>query len=131
MRTTRARHAALLLGFGLGAFFEGILLHPIAGFFYFAVWAMTLGGVLMLWTAVRGPGPLPAGRVFVGYFVIGWGIFNMLEGLARHNLRDEWLIFATGMGFVLLGVILIWTRSEPLIEQRRSGYDRRSGSPVR
>ena len=83
-----------------------------------------------LWAAVRGPGPLPAGRVFVGHFVIGWGLFNMLEGVARHNLRDEWLIFATGMGFVLLGVMLIWTRAEPLIE-RRSGYDRRSGSPVR
>jgi hypothetical protein len=54
----------------------------------------------------------------------------MLEGVARHNLRDEWLIFATGMGFVLLGVMLIWARAEPLIE-RRSGYDRRSGSPVR
>jgi len=130
MRATRARQAALLLGFGLGAFFEGILMHPLGGFFYFAAWAIVLGGVLMLWTAVRGPGPLPAGRVFAAYFVIGWGIFNMLEGIARHDLRDEWLIFATGMGFALLGVMLIWTRVEPLIE-RRSGYDRRSGSPVR
>ncbi len=130
MRAIRVRHAGMLLGVGLGAFFEGILLHPIAGFFYFAAWAITLGGVLMLWAAVRGPGPLPAGRVFVGHFVIGWGLFNMLEGVARHNLRDEWLIFATGMGFVLLGVMLIWARAEPLIE-RRSGYDRRSGSPVR
>ena len=87
MRATRARQAALLLGFGLGAFFEGILMHPIAGFFYFAAWAIVLGGVVLLWTAVRGPGPLPAGRVFVAYFVIAWGVFNMLEGLARHDLR--------------------------------------------
>ena len=130
MRATRTRQAALLLGFGLGAFFEAILLHPIAGFFYFAAWAIVLGGVVLLWTAVRGPGPLPAGRVFVGYFVIGWGAFNMLEGLARHDLRHEWLVFATGLGFALLGMLLIWTRVEPLIE-RRSGYDRRSGSPVR
>ena len=130
MRATRVRHAGMLLGLGLGAFFEGSLLHPVAGFFYFVVWAITLGGVLMLWTAVRGPGPLPAGWVFVGHFVIGWGIFNMLEGLARHDLRTEWLIFATGMGFVLLGVMLIWTRVDALIE-RRSGYYRRSGSPVR
>ena len=63
-------------------------------------------------------------------FVIGWGIFNMLEGLARHDLRHEWLVFATGMGFALLGALLIWARVEPIIE-RRSGYDRRSGSPVR
>ena len=130
LRATRVRHAGMLLGFGLGAFFEGILMHPLGGFFYFAAWAIVLGGVLMLWTAVRGPGPLPAGRVFAAYFVIGWGIFNMLEGLARHDLRHEWLVFATGMGFALLGVLLLWTRVEPIIE-RRSGYDRRSGSPVR
>jgi len=130
LRAMRVRHAGMLLGLGLGAFFEGILLHPIAGFFYFVAWAVTLGGVLMLWAAVRGPGPLPTGRVFVGHFVIGWGIFNMLEGLARHDLRDEWLIFATGLGFVLLGGILIWTRIETVVE-RRSGYDRRSASPLR
>ena len=130
MRVMRVRHAATLLGLGLGAFFEGILLHPIAGFFYFVAWAVVLGGVVMLWGAVRGPGPLPAGRVFVAHFVIGWGIFNMLEGVARHDLRDEWLIFATGLGFVLLGAMLLWTRVEPIIE-RRSGYDRRSASPLR
>jgi uncharacterized membrane protein len=130
MRAMRVRHAGMLLGLGLGAFFEGILLHPIAGFFYFVAWAVTLGGVLMLWAAVRGPGPLPSGRVFVGHFVIGWGVFNMLEALARHDLSHEWLIFATGMGFALLGAMLIWTRGEPIIE-RRSGSDRRSDSPVR
>jgi|SRR5882672_1249498 len=131
MRTTRAIHAALLLGVGLGAFFEGILLHPIAGFLYMAAWAITLGGVVLLWSTMRGPGPLPSGRVFVGSFVIGWGLFNMLEAIARHTLRDEWLIFGTGLGFALLGAILLWTRPEPHIIERRSGEDRRSGSPVR
>ena len=130
MRTTRARHAALLLGFSLGAFFEGILLHPLAGFLYMVLWALTLAGVVLLWSAVRGPGPLPSGRSFVASFLFGWGIFNMVEGVTRHNLSDEWLVFATGLGFVLLGAILVWTRIEPLIE-RRSGYDRRSDSPVR
>jgi uncharacterized membrane protein len=130
MRATRVRHAGILLGLGLGAFFEGILMHPLGGMFYLFAWAVVLGGVVMLWAAVRGPGPLPADRVFVAHFVIGWGVFNMLEGLARHNLHDEWLVFATGMGFALLGAMLIWTRTEPIIE-RRSGYDRRSGSPVR
>jgi len=119
-----------MLGVGLGAFFEGILLHPLAGFFYFVVWALTLGGVLLLWSAVRGPGPLPSGRTFVASLLIGWGVFNMLECVARHDIVDEWLIFATGLGFVLLGGILIWTRIETVIE-RRSGYDRRSASPLR
>ncbi|HYR34775.1 MAG TPA: DUF2243 domain-containing protein [Burkholderiales bacterium] len=131
MRTTRARQAALLLGLGLGGFFEGILLHPLGGFVYMALWALTLGGVLLLWTAMRGPGALPSGRAFVANFVIGWGVFNMLEALARHDLRHEWLVFATGMGFALLGAILLWTRPEPHFIERRTGDDRRSGSPVR
>jgi uncharacterized membrane protein len=130
MRTTRARQAALLLGLGLGAFFEGILLHPVATLFYMAVWAITLAGVVLLWSAVRGPGPLPASRSFVAYFLVGWGVFNMFEGVLRHDLADDWLVFATGLGFVLLGVILSRMRDARVIE-RRSGHERRSGSPVR
>jgi uncharacterized membrane protein len=130
MRTTRARQAALLLGFGLGAFLEGILLHPVATLFYMAVWLITVAGVVLLWWAVRGPGPLPASRSFVGHFLVGWGVFNMFEGVLRHGLADQWLVFATGLGFVLLGFILSRMRDEHVIE-RRSGYERRSGSPIR
>lgn len=130
MRTTRARQAALLLGLGLGAFFEGILLHPVATLFYMAVWVITLAGVVLLWSAVRGPGPLPASRSFVAYFLVGWGVFNMFEGVLRHDLAGDWLVFATGLGFVLLGVILSRMRDERVIE-RRSGHERRSDSPVR
>ncbi len=130
MRTTRARQAALLLGFGLGAFFEGILLHPVATLFYMAVWVLTLAGVMLLWWSVRGPGPLPASRSFVAHFLVGWGVFNMFDGALRHDLADDWLVFATGLGFVLLGFILSRMRDEHIIE-RRSGRERRSGSPVR
>jgi len=130
MRANKIRTAGLLLGFGLGAFLEGILMHPVVGTFYIFVWAISVGGVLTLWAAIRGPGPLPSGRVFIAYGLIGWGVFNMLEGIASHNLRTEWLVFASGLGFALLGVLLIWLREADFIE-RRSGYDRRSGSPVR
>ena len=130
MRTSRAKQAALLLGFGLGALFEAILMHPLGGFLYLGVWALCVAGVALLWAAVRGPGPLPSGHGFAGFFFIGWGSFNMLEGLLRHELGREWLVFATGLGFALLGGILSRIRDERVIE-RRSGYDRRSGSPVR
>src|SRR5581483_4048995 len=130
IRTMRAKQAALLLGLGLGAFFEGILMHPLGGALCLAVWGVCVAGVVLLWTAVRGPGPLPSGHGFVGFFLIGWGVFNMLEGLLRHELAREWLVFASGLGFVLLGTLLSRMRDEHLIE-RRSGYDRRSGSPVR
>jgi len=130
MRTHKIRTAALLLGFGLGAFLEGILLHPVMGTFYIFVWAVTVGGVLTLWLGIRGPGPLPSGRMFMAYALIGWGVFNMLDGLLRHDLAEEWLVFATGLGFTLLGAIVSRMRDEHIIE-RRSGQERRSGSPVR
>lgn len=130
MRSNRVRTGGLLLGFGLGAFLEGILMHPMVGTFYIFIWAITVGGVLSLWSAIRGPGPLPSGREFIAHALIGWGVFNTLEGVARHDLRTEWLVCASGLGFVLLGLLLARMREEPLIE-RRTGFDRRSDSPVR
>ena len=130
MRTTRASQAAILLGAGLGAFFEGILFHSVAGFVYLAAWAVTLGGVALLWSAIKGPGALPSGTVFVGSFLIGWGAFNVIDALSRHDLARDWLVFGTGVGFILLGVGLRRMREHSFIE-RRSGYDRRSASPLR
>jgi uncharacterized membrane protein len=130
MRSLRASQAALLLGFGLGAFFEGILLHNVVGFLYLAAWAITVGGVVLLWSAVRGPGPLPSGRSFVGSYAIGWGTFNVVEALGRHDLSHDWLLFGTGVGFLLLGVFLRRMQEHTFID-RRSGADRRSASPLR
>ncbi len=125
MRANKIRTAGLLLGFGLGAFLEGILMHPVVGTFYIFIWAVTVGGVLTLWSAIRGPGPLPSGRIFIAHALLGWGVFNMLEGIANHDLRTEWLVFASGLGFVLLGALLLYMRQSHFFE-RRSGYDRRS-----
>lgn len=130
MRLTRTRYAGVLLGIGLGAFFEGILLHPIAGPFYLAAWLMSVGGILLLWSAVRGPGPLPPGRNLVAYALVGWGGFLMVEAVARHDLTADWLIAGSGLGLALLGAVLAGMPAQAVIE-RRSGYDRRSGSPLR
>ena len=119
-----------MLGFGLGAFLEGALLHPVAGPFYLGAWVVIVGGVLLLWSAVRGPGPLPSGRNLVGFYLVGWGVFNMAEGVLRHDLLQEWIVFATGIGFVVLGIVLSRMHDEHVIE-RRSGFDRRSGSMLR
>ena len=130
MRANKIRTAGLLLGFGLGAFLEGILMHHVIGTIYIFFWAVSIGGVLTLWAGIRGPGPLPAGRIFMAYALLGWGVFNMLDGIARHDLHTEWLVFASGMGFALLAALLIYMRQEQFFE-RRSGFDRRSDSPVR
>lgn len=105
-------------------------MHGVAGFLYLAAWALTVGGVALLWAAIRGPGPLPSGRAFVGDYAIGWGVFNVVDALARHDISQDWLLFGTGVGFVLLGAILRRMEEHSFIE-RRSGLDRRSASPLR
>ena len=139
--------AGVILGIGLGGFADGILLHQIAqwhnmgsavlppvtmpamsrnmtwdGLFHAATWCITLVGVVRLWReGVAGTAP-PSGRVLAGELLLGWGVFNLVEGtidhhlLQLHHVRDmpvhvpayDWLFLAiAGVGFIAAG----WTLS--------------------
>jgi uncharacterized membrane protein len=133
----------IILGLGLGGFVDGILLHQIAhwhnmgsaivppvtmeaiqqnmrwdGFFHAAVWLLTVIGVYSLLADARRRSPLPNGTGFTGLLILGWGIFNLVEGLVDHQIlglhhvRDlpvhvplyDWLfLLIGGVGFILLG----------------------------
>ncbi|MCP2014884.1 putative membrane protein [Deinococcus sp. HSC-46F16] len=101
----------VLLGLGLGGFFDGIVLHQILqwhhllsevylpttlenlrintvadGFFHAATWVFTLIGLALLWRGTRGqhaPWGTPA---LIGALLFGWGLFNVAEGLVNHQL---------------------------------------------
>jgi uncharacterized membrane protein len=167
VRYERARNSALLLGAGLGGFLDGITLHQIAhwhqmlsavlppqtieamkrnmmadGWFHLAMWLATLAGMFLLWSTMRGAGRLPSTRSFCGYLLIGWGAFNLVEGivvhhvLGLHHVRDlpahvpfyDWLfLLVGGVGFIVIGLALRDGRAQPApIGERRSGIDRRS-----
>jgi uncharacterized membrane protein len=170
LRAKRIRAAGILLGIGLGGFLDGIVLHQIAqwhnmlsavvpphdmaamkrnmaadGWFHLATWLVTLGGVAALWSALRGPGPLPSTRAFVGNVLVGWGGFNLAEGIVDHHLlglhhvRDlpqhvpfyDWaFLIVGGIAMILIGLALRDRRAAPSFRERRSGIDRRSGSMV-
>ncbi|ODS59397.1 MAG: hypothetical protein ABS36_00205 [Acidobacteria bacterium SCN 69-37] len=85
------------------------------GWFHAATLVLTIIGVLMLWSeARRGEAP---GRmsVLIGQMILGWGVFNLAEGVINHHLlelhhvRDlpvhvplyDWVFLAVG------GVLLI------------------------
>ena len=96
--------AGIMLGIGLGGFFDGILLHQILqwhnmlsaklppntmenmrtgmtadGFFHVVTWAATLIGVALLWNTLnRNVDFRPAGVGLVGYMLAGWGWLNLI-----------------------------------------------------
>ena len=107
--------AGVVLGLGLGGFFDGIVLHQILGwhhmvcttatcqaptvehlkrqntqdgFFHLAVWVLTIIGVIMLFRAAHRVGQRWSGRVLGGAMLAGWGTFNFVEGLIDHQLLD-------------------------------------------
>ena len=100
---------SLLLGIGLGGFFDGILLHQILqwhnmlssvtppvdlvtmkynmlwdGLVHAVTWVVTLVGVVMLFRAARRDDVVWSGRIFGGTMVFGWGLFNFVEGILDH-----------------------------------------------
>jgi uncharacterized membrane protein len=88
------------------------------GFFHAAVWLLTVIGVYSLLADARRRSPLPNVTGFTGLLILGWGIFNLVEGLVDHQIlglhhvRDlpvhvplyDWLfLLIGGVGFILLG----------------------------
>lgn len=130
--------AGLLLGAGLGGFVDGILLHQILqwhnllssvrpptdlvamkynmvwdGLFHAFTWLMVLAGVWRLWIASDAPRGEGSGRILVAGMLLGWGLFNFIEGsidhqwLGIHHVHPGVDQLAWDMGFLALGLLLI------------------------
>lgn len=106
--------AGIMLGIGMGGFFDGILLHQILqvhamlsakipldsmmnmktnmiadGLFHAVTWVATLIGIALLWNTLnRRPDLRPSGTAFVGYLLAGWGWFNLVEGIIDHHVLN-------------------------------------------
>jgi uncharacterized membrane protein len=128
--------SGLLLGTGLGGFVDGILLHQILqwhnmlssvrppldlvtmkynmvwdGLFHAFTWLMTALGLWRLWLAGKDAAVPWSTRTFVGALVMGWGVFNFVEGLVDHELLGIHHVhpgafeLAWDLGFLALGLI--------------------------
>jgi uncharacterized membrane protein len=105
--------AGLVLGIGLGGFFDGIVLHQILGwhhmvcrtdtcqptsvehlklqntqdgFFHLAVWFITIAGVILLFRAAHRQTQPWSGKALAGAMLAGWGTFNFVEGIIDHQI---------------------------------------------
>lgn len=129
---------AVTLGVGLGGFIDGIVLHQILqwhsmmsnvvppnslpaihfnmfwdGVFHAATWVVTFIGVLMLWrSGLRNR--LPSLRALIGGLLMGWSLFNLVEGvinhhwLRLHNVREGAEPMVWNYGFLGLSTALLF-----------------------
>lgn len=147
--------ASATLGVGLGGFFDGIVFHQILqvhnmlsaripvddlvsaktnmvwdGLFHAVCWIATLVGVFLLAAAGR-RGEAPSPRALIGGLLVGWGLFNVIEGLVDHHLLNvhhvverlgtsafDYAFLAWGAGMILLG----WLLSRPPTGLRRRAF---------
>jgi len=127
--------AGVLLGLGLGGFFDGIVFHQILqwhhmlsahpgesvatdlelnvladGLFHAATYLFTIAGIVLFWRAWRQPAVFKSGRTLFGAVVLGWGLFNLIEGLVNHQLLGIHHVWPAGPGSTLLWDIafLLW-----------------------
>jgi uncharacterized membrane protein len=81
------------------------------GLFHALTFLAALIGLTLLWAAVR-KGAAPAGRQLVGLMLAGWGAFNLVEGIADHQIltvhhvnQDNVILWDTL--FLIFGAVLL------------------------
>jgi len=136
-----SRASGLLYGLGLRGFVDGIVLHQVLqwhhmvsdvhdyppttlagleantladGLFHVATWLFVLAASVSMLTAWRHGRLAPSWSFHFGLVLVGWGLFNVVEGvidhqlLGVHHVRDDLGgPLAWDLGFLGLGVLLI------------------------
>lgn len=105
--------AGIMYGIGLGGFVDGIVLHQLLqwhhmlsatdayppttlaglevntladGFFHVASWLFVVGASIVTLAQWRQGRLAPSWRLHLGAVLVGWGLFNLVEGLVDHQL---------------------------------------------
>ena len=102
---------AVILGLGIGGFFDGIVLHQVLqwhhmltnvepltgmasfelntlwdGLFHVFAYVCTLIGIALVWSATRLPSFRWSTMLLAGGLSVGWGTFNVVEGIVNHHI---------------------------------------------
>jgi len=134
--------AGILLGLGLGGFFDGILLHQVLqwhhmvtsagyppdnvenlklntlldGLFHLGTYIFVLLGLIILWRAAHRTHIHWSNKVLWGTLLLGFGIFNVVEGIIDHHVlglhhvnetvaTDQWIYW--DLGFLVWGALML------------------------
>jgi uncharacterized membrane protein len=133
--------AGILFGLGLGGFFDGIVLHQVLqwhhmltsagyppdsvrnlqintffdGVFHASTYFFVVIALMILWHHAKRVHIRWSSKLIVGTFLMGFGIFNVVEGVIDHHLlglhhvnetvpRDQWIYW--DVGFLVWGVLM-------------------------
>jgi uncharacterized membrane protein len=134
--------AGVLLGLGMGGFFDGIVLHQVLqwhhlltsagyppdnvsnlkintlwdGLFHATTYIFVGLGLIVLWRAASRRHIAWSGKMLAGTLLIGFGAFNVVEGLIDHQIlgihhvnetvpRDQWIYW--DLGFLAWGAAML------------------------
>jgi uncharacterized membrane protein len=134
--------AGILFGLGLGGFFDGIVLHQILqwhhmvtsagypadsvanlkintlwdGVFHASTYAFVVAALVLLWKQARRMHFVWSTKLIVGTLLMGFGIFNLVEGIVDHHLlglhhvnetvpRAQWVFW--DIGFLAWGAAML------------------------
>lgn len=133
--------AGIFLGLGIGGCFDGIVLHQLLqwhhllssvyppqtlanlqyntfwdGLFHTVTYIFVAIGLALLWHRVRQPHLRWSSKMFVGALLMGFGIFNLLEGIVNHQIlsihhvnetvpHSQWIYW--DLGFLVWGAIML------------------------
>jgi uncharacterized membrane protein len=160
-RRPPSKAAGLLYGLGLGGFVDGIVLHQILqwhhmlthtseypadtvagleantladGFFHLVMWLLVLAASVTTIASWRRGRLAPNWNFHFGLVLMGWGIFNVVEGLINHQILQVHHVrddlggpLSWDIGFLVFSVLLIvagWL----LHKRGLRALDRRSGA---
>jgi uncharacterized membrane protein len=133
--------AGVLFGLGLGGFFDGIVLHQLLqwhhmlsgwypinslenlelntrwdGIFHSSTYVFVVVGLFLLWRAAHKRHLYWSTRLLLGSMLIGFGAFNVVEGIVDHQIlgvhhvnetvpREQWIYW--DMAFLVWGAVML------------------------
>lgn len=157
--------AGILLGAGVGGFFDGIVLHQLLqwhhvlsnaglpattlgnlrldvlwdGLFHVVAYLFVLAGLALLWRAARRPHGVWSASMLLSTMLMGFGLFNLVEGVIDHHLLrlhhvnetvppGQWWYWDLGFlawgALMLAGGWLLWRRPRTRLRLMRPARQR-------
>ena len=122
--TRRIEPERLIVNLQINMFWDGL--------FHVLTWVTTAIGLALLWNAVRKSNVPLSTKTLVGAMFLGWGLFNLVEGLIDHHILHlhhvtetpnhllwDLIFLASGVVMIACGWIMIHRNADEANAEHR------------